>query len=209
MEFNCVSLSVGNIIIQTLVAIGTIAVAVLAVWGSYFKFKFAAPKLTIVPSNLRGTVTSFNSGNKVIYYHLMVVNSRPWSTAHHCQVILKLISKRLPNGTFKNLPLPICPSFVWSPAQIMPLLIDLSTEQTFDFVNIVQGEPKVNPVLTYYPNNFDGFIKKNDCYRFSLEINAEGFKSSKLSVFEVAWNGEWTENLDDMSNNLTIREINE
>lgn len=196
-----------NLIIQGFVAIGTIAVAVLAIWGNFFKFKIAAPKLSIVPHNLRGTVTSFTNGSRVIYYHLKVINSRPWSTAHNCQVILKSIAKRLPNGTFNNVPLPVCPSFVWAPAQITPPLIDLSTEQTFDFVNLVQGDTKVNPVLTYYPNNVDAFIRQNECFRFALEINAEGFKSTKLNVFEVAWNGQWTDNLDTMSNNLTIREI--
>ena len=207
MEHNFLNSDFWNLIIQGFVAIGTVAVAVLAIWGNFFKYKIAAPKLSIVPSNLRGTVTSFTNGSRVIYYHLKVVNSRPWSTAHNCQVILKSIAKRLPNGTFNNVPLPVCPSFVWAPAQITPPLIDLSTEQTFDFVNLVQGDTKVNPVLTFYPNNFDGFIRQNECFRFSLEINAEGFKSSKLSVFEVAWNGQWTDNLDNMSNNLTIREI--
>jgi hypothetical protein len=41
------------------------------------------------------------------------------------------------------------------------------------------------------------------------QIVAEGYTSKRYHVFEVAWNGEWSDNLDEMSRNLTIQEITE
>ena len=43
--------------------------------------------------------------------------------------------------------------------------------------------------------------------RYALEITADGFSAKHLQVFEVAWNGQWNDNLDVMSRNLTIKEV--
>lgn len=198
-----------NLVFQGFIAIGTVAVAILAIWGNYFKYRLVPPKLTIRTSNTRGTVTQFTNGQRVIYYHLEVVNQRSWSTARSCNVRLRSLSRKLTNGDFRNIPLPVTPSFVWAPAELTPPVINLSHEQTLDFGRVVEGDDKFSPVLNIYPNNFDGFVKKDECLRYSLEVVAEGFKTKKLQVFEVAWNGKWSDNLDKMENNLTIREINE
>jgi hypothetical protein len=115
----------------------------------------------------------------------------------------------LTNGDFKNLPLPVIPSFIWAPAELTPPVINLSHEQTLDFGRVIENDDKFSPVLNLYPNNFDGVVKKDECVRYSLEVVAEGFKTNRLQVFEVAWNGKWSDNLDTMSNNLTIKEIKE
>jgi hypothetical protein len=198
-----------NLVIQCFNAIGTVAVSILAIWGNYFKYRLVPPEIVIVPSNIKGTVTKFTNGPRVIYYHLEVQNTRSWSTARSCHVRLRSISKKLTNGDFKNLPLPVIPSFIWAPAELTPPVINLSHEQTLDFGRVIENDDKFSPVLNLYPNNFDGVVKKDECVRYSLEVVAEGFKTNRLQVFEVAWNGKWSDNLDTMSNNLTIKEIKE
>lgn len=198
-----------DLIIQALTAIGTVAVAILAIWGNYFKYRLVPPKIIIKPSNTKGIVTKFTNGTRVIYYHLEVHNIRSWSTARSCHVKLRGISRKLTNGDFKNLPLPVTPSFIWAPAELTPPVINLSNEQTLDFGRLVENEDHFSPILNIYANNFDGYVKKNECVRYSLEVVAEGFKTNRLQVFEVAWNGQWSDNLDIMANNLIIKEIKE
>lgn len=82
-----------NLLIQLLTAIGTITVAIIAIWGDWIKIRLTPPKLKIVSLNTRGELTSFSNGTRVIFYHLKVVNSRPWSIAKNCKVLLKSISK--------------------------------------------------------------------------------------------------------------------
>ena len=196
-----------TLVIGGLTAIGTIAIACLAIWGNWVKFRLTPPKLRIEPHNLRGTLTRFTNGPRVIYYHLKATNSRPWSVARNCRVILRAIYRRLPNGEFQNVPLPVLPSFVWAPAEVTPPVIDLSHEQTLDFGRIVEGGNHFEPILYFFPNNFEGFVTPHNAIRYALEIVAEGFKSERFQVFEVAWDGAWSDNLDTMGNHLTVREI--
>ncbi len=65
-----------------LTAIGTIAVAVLAIWGEWVKTHVAGPRLALVPQNLRGEVTHVHQrvplangghafqGIPAVYFHL-------------------------------------------------------------------------------------------------------------------------------------------
>jgi hypothetical protein len=108
---------------------------------------------------------------------------------------------------FRQIPLPVPPQFVWSPAEITPAAIELSTQQILDFGRVIEGQPTFEPVLYWYPNNFQGLVAANEAVRYGLEILADGYSAKRYQVFEVAWNGIWSDNLDQMSQNLVIREI--
>ena len=196
-----------NLFIQLLTSIGTIAVAVIAIWGDLIKIKLTPPKLKIIALNTRGELTNFSNGKRVIFYHLKVINSRPWTIAKNCKVLLKAISKELPSGQFQNQPLNTNPSFKWTPAEITPQAINLAKEQAFDFGILQENNQGFLPVLNFTPNNFEGFVKANQKIRFSLQPSADNYISEKYQVFEVAWNGNWSDNMDTMKQNITIREI--
>jgi len=84
--------------------------------------------------------------------------------------------------------------------------LDFFDEHSFNF-GFIQKDDIFRPALTVFPNNFNGFVSKNETKRFTLEIIADGFKMKNYQTFEVAWNGEWSDNLDKMSKNLQITEI--
>ncbi|HUT28931.1 MAG TPA: hypothetical protein VMX13_03980 [Sedimentisphaerales bacterium] len=50
-------------------------------------------------------------------------------------------------------------------------------------------------------------MEKNQAVRYCLEVDADSFSQKEFKVFEIAWNGKWTANLDEMRQNLTIREV--
>ena len=196
-----------NLVIQFFIAIGTISVAIIAIWGDWIKTKLTPPKLKIVTQNTRGELTKFGTGTRVIYYHLKVINSRPWSIAKNCKVLLKAISKELPSGELQNQPLNTNPSYIWTPAEITPQAINLAKEQAFDFGFLAEGGTEFRSVLNIIPNNFQGFVQSGQKIRFSLQPYADNYITETYQVFEVAWNGKWSDNMDIMSQNLTIREI--
>lgn len=200
-----------NLVIQSFIAIGTIAVAILAIWGNLFKSHFTPPKLKIVVQNLRGELTQLigpNFQSRVVYYHLKVVNGRTWSTAKNCKVLLTEVHLKLPNGQFQKNSLNSFPSFRWTPAELTGLTLDISHEQIFDFGRVLEGGNRFEPTLSIYPNNFNGFVTTNTVIRYTLKIVAEGYESQNPQIFEVAWNGNWSDNMDIMTQNLTIQEIN-
>lgn len=196
-----------SLIIQLLTAIGTISVVIIAIWGNWITMKLTPPKLKIVSLNTRGELTQFGNGTRVIFYHLKVINTRPWVIAKNCRVLLKAVSKELPSGQFQNQPLNTNPSFIWTPAEITPHAINLAKEQAFDFGFLAEDATEFRPVLNITPNNFQGFVRANQKIRLSLQPYADNFLTEKNQVFEIAWNGQWSDNMDTMAQNLTIREI--
>lgn len=198
-----------NLVIQLITSIGTITVVIIAIWGDWLKAKLTPPKLKIVTLNTRGELTKFGNGRRVYFYHFKVINSRPWTIAKNCKVLLKGIYKELPSGQFQNLPLNTNPSFIWTPAEITPQTINLSKEQAFDFGFLAENASEFSPVLNIVPNNFQGFVRAGQKVRFALQPSADNLLTEKYQVFEVAWNGNWSDSLENMMQNITIREINE
>jgi hypothetical protein len=196
-----------NAIINGFTAIGTIIVAVLAIWGDAIRARFAGPKLSLTSHNLRGSVVPLSNGSRSIFYHLKVVNARNWVRAKNCRVLLKKIWRRVPNGAFQEVTLTVPLTFVWAPSEITPPYVTLVKEHVLDFGIAIEGQDNFRPVLFSYTNNFQGFVQANDVVQFGLEIVSDNFVSPRLQIFEVAWNGQWSDNLDVMAHNLQIEEV--
>jgi hypothetical protein len=105
--------------------------------------------------------------------------------------------------------LPVPLQFVWTPAEFTPPVIGLSREQVLDFGRVGEGQSSFQPLCYWYPDDSQGHISANEAVRYSLEILADGYIAKRYQVFEVAWNGKWSDNLDQMAQNLVIREISE
>lgn len=195
------------LIIQALIALGTLSIAVMAIWGAPIRAKFLPPKVTIIGHNLEGILTRYSKGPKVIYYHLKVENHRLWLPVKECRVLLKQISKKGPDGQFHFLPLKVPHQFIWSPKNFTPFEITVTKEQTFDFGHLDEAGDRWLPELYWYPNNFEGWVGRNEVVRYSLEISGVGCSQNRYQVFEVSWDGVWKESIDEMKRHLTIHEI--
>lgn len=208
-----------EVVIQALTAFGTVAVAAVALWGEKARAWLSPPKVIIEPHNLEGDPTVLTGGQvvlipspgiRVMYYHLKVVNKRPWLTVHNCRVLLKHMSRRGPDGKFYAVRMPVPPQFVW--ALMGPKASDeltITNERVFDLGRVQENGNGFEPSLYVYPNNFSGFVRKGEAVRYGLEINASNFVSQKVQVFEVAWDGQWSFEREQMQRHLTIREIAE
>jgi hypothetical protein len=122
-----------KLIIDGFVAFGTVAVAVLAIWGDWLRSKLAPLSLILVEHTPRGDPALFATGTRVMFYHLKVVNRRRWLPAQNCRVMLMGFSRRDPSGMFQPLSLSVPQQFVWAPAESTPPSITLLKEQVLDF----------------------------------------------------------------------------
>ena len=195
-----------SLIVNIFIAIGTITVAVIAIWGEWIRSKIYPTKLKIVPHNLEGNLTKFANGKRVIFYHLGINNTRLWRTVKNCRVNLVKISKKGPDGEFQPIKLVVPQQYVWAPAELTPPSVNIVKKQILDFGRLIEGNDKFEPLLYGIPNNFEGFVKQGDVIRFHLEISAEDYVSRNNYIFEVAWNGKWNSNLQTMKHNLVIKE---
>lgn len=126
-----------EIIIAALTAIGTLAVAVLAIWGDWFRAKFAPGKLTIEIHNHAGDLTHLTLPNgglmHTYFFHLKIVNKRHWISPKNCRVLLQAMSKRGPDNEFHPIPMAVPLQFVWAPAEITPPVVTIHHKQIIDF----------------------------------------------------------------------------
>ncbi len=210
-------MTTAELIIEGLVAFGTIAVAVVAIWGERVRSLLTPPKLVIQPHTLRGDPTQLTppgvvipgGGLRAMYYHLKVVNVRPWLTVHNCRVLLKGISRRGPDGRFHPVPMAVPISYVWAPAEAMPQQVTITKDQVMDFGRIAEHSERFEPLLQTYSNNFQGYVRKDEAVRYYLEIDASNFASPRPHVFEVAWDGQWFFEPEKMEHHIRISEVNE
>jgi len=200
--------------INSLVAIGTLAVAVLAIWGARIRSVLAPPLLVLEPHNLSGDPTELRGpsvppgqGTRVLYYHLKVVNKRSWLPVENCSVFLQGISRKGPDDLFHPVQMHVPLQYVWAPAEITPPTVTLTKEQILDFGRMAEGENMFVPVLYSYSNNFQGFVRSGEVLRYLLEIRGSNFSSRRYQVFEVAWDGQWRYIPNEMEQHLRIREI--
>ena len=97
--------------------------------------------------------------------------------------------------------------FEWTPAEDGKEYVDITDSQVFDFGKIHENTNSFNVATRRYPNNFKGTLKPNDTIRYCLKIDAVGFRQKKDQIFEVTWNGQWSDDENIMKNYITIKEV--
>ncbi|MBI5291053.1 MAG: hypothetical protein HY872_04145 [Chloroflexi bacterium] len=198
-----------QLILEGLVAIGTIAVAILAIWGDWFRDKFAAPKLVLQLRDTKGNLTSQQDGQGVIYYHLIVQNKRSWAVARGVQVMLEGVWRRAADGSFKADTLAAELPLTWAFPQFSPLNPSVSDRKICDFGCLAEKDRLFKPSLYFYPNNFTGFVGANQAVRYSIRVVAENFNSGKAIVVEVSWDGLWSSDMAEMERHLVVKVMDE
>ena len=195
-----------KLIIQGIVAFGSIDVAVLAIWGDWVRSKLAPLKLTLTLPNPNGDPMRYESGTRAMFYHLKVINHRSWASAENCRVLLVGLSRRDPSGTFQPVSVPFPLQFIWTQAEFTLPIITLMKEHMLTLGRIEENSTKFTPNLYVTPHNFQGFVGKQEAVRFHLQIEAANF-SSPLYVIEVAWDGVWSFEPDTMKRHLPVNMI--
>lgn len=193
-----------NLIINALIAFGTIAAVVVALFYDWFKNQFLRAKISVELLSNKGELTAWQSGRRVIYYHLKIKNSRSSIVVQKCRVLLKGIRKKNSDNSYTELPLAVPTAFQWAPASTAPQILDFITEQILDFGFIEEGSEEFKPAVNPVWKNFRGYLKRNETFIYQLELLANNSKPQKLSV-EVFWDGKWNDNLEVMANSLKIR----
>jgi hypothetical protein len=91
------------------------------------------------------------------------------------------------------------------------MTVDIPHEQYFDFGMIVKDSSGTvspfHPRLYVTSNNFKGIVNRGESIRYSLQIQGDGFAQAKYTVYEVAWDGTWSDTAEDMREHLKINRI--
>ncbi|MGA2796482.1 MAG: hypothetical protein ABSE63_02775 [Thermoguttaceae bacterium] len=189
-----------SLIIQGLVALGTMAVAIIAIWGEWLRPR---PKLEIILDNPKGFVHG-----DTIFYHVKIINKRPWVTAKNVQVQCTAIAKKRPDGSFSQeqmlYPLPL----IWAPAEFTGLESTFASEKLCDLGRVRNKSDEFSLAARYWwTQNYPGTVKADGAMRIRLYVQSHNFKSKKPFDIEISWDGTWLDNLEEMAKHLIIKEV--
>jgi len=194
---------------QVFTAVGTLGVAVLAIWGETIRARFAGPKLRFGFDDYDGHLTRYEDGRQTIYYHVKLRNERPWSQARNARVVCTGISKRASDGSFvpEGVPYPIL--LTWTPADFYGPLQTVVHESTCDLGFLDQGSAKFTLAHYFWPHDFPGTISANQAMRVRLIALADNFTSASTYVLEIHWDGVWSADPVEMRKHLVIKEVDD
>jgi|SRR5215472_2843483 len=188
-------------------AIGTVAVAILAIWGDQIKDRLLGPRLGLSLVSAKGDLTLRGDGSKVYYYHLRVTNQKGRNAARGTRVVMQAFARRAPSGRFVISPLVYPLQLVWTPFEPGETERLVTDESFCDLGYVGEFEKIFRLAAIATPNNFSGSVEKDACVRYELVAIGQNVLSRKPVVLEVSWDGQWTENQEEMQRHLVIREI--
>ena len=188
-------------------AIGTVAVAILAIWGDQVKDYLKGPRLELSLVTPKGDLTVRANGHKVYYFHVRVENRPGRNAATGVRVLLRGISRRTPSGQFlkESQVYPI--QLIWTPMEIGEVERTVLHDSICDFGFVGQHDLYFIPAVVLMPGNFRGIVQKDECVRFEIVAVGQNVFSLLPAVFEVSWDGRWTENQEEFQRHLVIRKV--
>jgi len=217
--------------INAVVALGTIAVAVLAIWGNWIQAKWFGPIVTIEPHDLKGSHWPSAGGRLTTFFYLKAKNARHWSAAKGVRVVLTDLEVRTPDHRFHRFNVPIPWQFCWTPSETAESVQTITDERVFDFGFLLGPEveqqvgagviklmeihgitvpPQASgfwPKWYSQPIKLDYFMMKSGMggtIRYHLRAVGENFHCKNSTVVEVSWDGIYTEDLTELPKHLQI-----
>jgi hypothetical protein len=193
--------------VQVVQALGTLLVAVVAIWGEKIRAAVAGPDMRLTLKDPAGDLTVRGNGKRTIYYHLQVSNRRTWSPARNTRVVVVDIAKKRPDGSFIA-ETPIAPlQLTWAFQEFHELLPTIATQDVCDlgFIDEDSQQFELSPYVR--PNNFSGFVEGGQSMRVSVIVSAHNYESTRPLVLEVSWDGKWDSHQDHMAKHLVVKEV--
>ena len=196
-----------NLIIQGLIAIGTILVSILAIWGDWFRNKFAGPKLSIYLHDIQGHLTKFSDGNEVWFYHIVIKNQRKWFPAKKVRVLCPELYKKAADGSFIKEQLIVPIQLKWTPSEFSDPHQDIIDYKICDIGFIKENSNSFILTSYWYPSYYKGIVEAGESMRIKLSLEGDNFISTAPYYLEISWNGKWSKSSEEMKKHLVIKEI--
>lgn len=196
-----------NTIAQIFVAIGTVAVAILAIWGEKVRSIFAGPKLEIELYDSRGSLTSRGNQKKTIYYYIRLINKRTWNPARRVRILVTELAKKRPDGTYFPERLIVPVQITWSFPQFHEYIPTIATEDICDLGFLDEDAEKFALSLYVVPNNFQGYVSAGESMIVYLKASGDNFESKSPLVLEISWDGKWSADMNEMQQHLIVKEV--
>jgi hypothetical protein len=198
--------------IKALAAMATLLVVLVALLGARFRHWIAPPRLRIAltsPEGWRGNLYTFDPETRIasqtpgIWYHVDVINGARWNPVTGVHIFLRSVEVPDASGMLK----PIWEGNValgWrhEPSP-QPKTIGYSAQ--CDLCHVIKDprQARLSPLIKgQAPDAFTGPFK------IAATLQSRGIEADSGSLrIEISWNGEWSDNGDEMKRHLVVREV--
>jgi hypothetical protein len=191
---------------QWVLAAGTIAVAIVALWGHIIRARWFGPKLRLALKNPKGEASMFSDGVVSRYYHLRVWNDRRASAAHNVRVVIKTLYRPSADGTMSQAPLSGPLQLSWQFQGSNPQFQTIGAESTCDLGFLRQGEPFRLSTLFHHISFDPTVVERQKAIVALVALSDEG-ESNELKL-EIAWDGIWSEDSDVIVRHMVVKQLN-
>jgi len=203
----CISLDQA---IQIAVAVGTVAVAILAIWGDRVRHLFGlGPRLHVSLDDPEGESIAIAEGagrsTPARYYHIRVKNSHRWSQATNVRVVIVGLSRPAADGTLAPQPLSGPLQLMWRFSAFHPNYSTVGPDDIADLGFMKKGKAFIlTPFVT--PANFRGSLARNERLQVVVQATADNAESKPITI-DVNWDGMWADDATDMAKHLVVRQV--
>jgi len=201
-------------IFTVVMAIGTLLVAILAIFGEQIRAICFGPRLIIAINNPQGELVSESPSNiQGIFYHLKIDNIGK-TIARNVRIFCIQISKKNANGTYENKNLTAPEQFAWRFSNIYGMIKHIPPQQNnfnlatiCDLGSVYKGSKKFNLTVYSKTESYPGFLEPNESIRLSIVVAADNYIAKESYDLEITWDGKWFSDLREMQKHLIIKSI--
>ena len=192
--------------VQIVAVLATLLLAILAIWGNSIRARLVGPKLKLKLFNPEGERINLSNGSQARYYHVRVTNERRSAQANNVRVVLTKVMRPAADGSIPldSLSGPI--QLTWQHGHSMPQYPTIGPAINCDLGCLINGKGFVLTTL-FVPNNLDNKILANQKIKIEVIAIADETESNPLCI-EIAWDGQWTEDLKEMMKHMVVKEVN-
>jgi hypothetical protein len=196
-----------EVLAEVFTAIGTVLVAVVAIWGDFLRYKLAGPQLELSLNDPRGDLTPRTNQTHAYFFHLKIRNRRLWSPAKDVRVLLERIARRRPDGSFFVEPLVYALPMTWTPSEMGEVQRTVAETEMCDLGSLDENSDRFILSAFIRPSNFKGWVLRNDAIHIRIVASGQNATSSKPLSLEIAWDGVWPADDEEIQKHLVIKEI--
>jgi hypothetical protein len=186
-------------------AVGTVSVAALALFGH----AITGPRLRLALARAQGNFYRRANAKNSVYYHIEVRN-RPWfskTTAEQVRVSVTGICRRGPDGKFSTLePVVFSAQLFWAPSEMREPFRAVTKREVADFGFLVEdgNEFRLNTIWSSYSRSG---VMAGEAMRVEVTATGSNIYSAKKLFLEVAWDGTWSNDLDELRRHLVVKPV--
>jgi len=206
-----------GLVFDGLVALGTIGLAIVAVFQDRIRDRLARPRVRIKPHPgkhcLKCPLRNL-AGDEIpaYWFGLAVTNEKPSRPARECTVLLEDMYRwNQTNHRWERNQPPIPYPYIWAPGHLMRSSVTIRRTEVFDFGKIIKqptsAEPEFMPELLYRANSYDPALRQGQTGLYVLRVEAEHLAQGLRQVWQVSWDGIWNDDENEMGKHVEMIEI--